>query len=185
MAKFERQPNSAVLIIDVQNRVVANGFDRDQVVANLNRLADRARQIGAPIIWVQHHSESLPRGSEAWQIVPELVPDSSEPLIEKEYGDAFEETELDALLAEHGVGHLVIAGAPTDACIRSTLHGGFVRGYDVTLVGDAHTTDDMSQHGAPTPDKVIRHTNIYWKYQTAPGRTATVEAVEDVKFRFG
>ena len=87
----------------------------------------------------------------------------SEPLVQKRYGDSFEETDLESLLAERGVGRLVVAGAQTDACIRSTLHGAITRGYDATLVGDAHTTEDLSEYGAPAPDKVIAHTNLYWK----------------------
>ena len=88
-------------------------------------------------------------------------------------------TELEAVLAARGVGRLVVTGAQTDACVRSTLHGAFARGYDATLVSDAHTTEDLSQWGAPTPDLVIAHTNLYWSWQSAPGRTAgTVEAAE-------
>ena len=80
------------------------------------------------------------------------------------------------MLAELGVGRLVVAGAQTDECIRSTLHGAIVRGYDATLVSDAHTTEDQTAWGAPPPDQVIAHTNLYWTYHTAPGRTAgTVE----------
>ena len=58
-----------------------------------------------------------------------------------------------------------------------------VRGYDVTLVGDAHTTEDQSEWGAPSPDKVIIHTNLYWKYHEAPGRTAGVAETKEVLFR--
>jgi hypothetical protein len=73
----------------------------------------------------------------------------------------------------------VITGAPTDACIRSTLHGALVRGYDTMLVGDAHTTEDLTKWGAPPPDQVIAHTNLYWTHQAAPGRAAgTVKAAE-------
>jgi hypothetical protein len=91
-------------------------------------------------------------------------------------------TELEALLAERGVGQLVVTGAQTDLCIRSTLHGAFVRGYDVTLVGDAHTTEDLSEYGAPPPDQVIRHTNLYWQWQSAPGRRGGTVATADVDF---
>ena len=81
-------------------------------------------------------------------------------------------------LANEGLGRLV-AGAETDACIRTTLHGALVRGYDTILVSDAHTTIDKTPWGAPSPDQVIAHTNLYWKYQTAPGREAgTVETTE-------
>ena len=65
---------------------------------------------------------------------------------------------------------LAVVGAQTDACIRSTLYGAFVRGYDATLVSDAHTTEDQTEWGAPPPDQVIAHTNLYWTYETAPGR---------------
>ena len=102
--------------------------------------------------------------------MPELVRGESEPLVEKTYADAFEETDLEPVLAERGIGRVVIAGAQTDECIRSTLHGAIVRGYDAMLVGDAHTTEDLSAYGAPPPDKVIAHTNLYWQYHTAPGR---------------
>jgi len=70
----------------------------------------------------------------------------------------------------------------TDQCIRSTLHGAFVRGYDTLLVEDAHTTEDMSQWGAPPPEQVIAHTNLYWANQTAPGRTAGTVETKDVDF---
>ena len=86
------------------------------------------------------------------------------------------------MLAAAGVGRLVVTGAQTDACIRSTIHGAFTRGYDVTLVGDAHTTEDLSAYGAPTPDRVIGHTNMYWQYQSAPGRTARVATTGEIDY---
>jgi isochorismate hydrolase len=103
-------------------------------------------------------------------------------LVHKTFGDSFEDTDLELVLAKGGVGRLVVTGAQTDACIRSTIHGAFARGYDVTLVADAHTTEDQSAWGAPPPDKVIAHTNLYWRYQTAPGRTAAVAETKDVTF---
>jgi len=85
-------------------------------------------------------------------------------------------------VSDLGIGRLIVVGAETDACIRSTIHGAFARGYDATLVSDAHTTGDKSAWGAPPPDVVIAHTNLYWKYQTAPGRTAGTVASKDVDF---
>src|SRR3954454_12212590 len=172
MSTFENRPNSALLVVDVQNGVVADAHERDAVVANVGSLVEQARREGVPVVWVQHSGEGLAKGSDEWRLVPELVPDDAEPLVEKTYGDAFEETELEDVLSGLGVGRLVVAGAQTDECVRSTLHGALVRGYDTTLVSDAHTTEDQTEWGAPPPDKVIAHTNLYWTYQTAPGRTA-------------
>jgi nicotinamidase-related amidase len=176
------RPNTALLVIDVQNGVVANAHERDGVIANINTLVDKARREDVPVIWVQHSADDLPVDSEEWKYVPELQRDESEPLVAKLYGDSFEDTNLEELLAERNVGRLVISGAQTDACIRSTIHGGFTRGYDVTLVSDAHTTDDLSEYGAPTPDKVIAHTNLYWEYQEAPGRKGGAVPTADVDF---
>ena len=133
------------------------------------------------MVWVQH-TDGPRKGSDNWQIVPELSPDEAEPRIDKTYADSFEETTLESVLAGLDVGRLVIVGAQTDECIRSTLHGAVVRGYDATLVGDAHTTEDQTEWGAPSPDLVIAHTNLYWKYHTAPGRKAGTVETKDVDF---
>lgn len=179
MTSLADRPNTALVIIDVQNGVVANAYHRDEVVANINSLLEKARGAAVPVVWVQHSDDGLVQGSDEWQYVPELERRADEPLIHKHYGDSFEDTELESVLAERGVGRLVVAGAQTDMCIRSTLHGAFARGYDALLVGDAHTTEDLTEYGAPTPDKVIAHTNLYWKWQEAPGRSGgTVDAAE-------
>jgi len=181
MTTLPDRPNTALLVVDVQNDVVADAHERDGVIANIAALVDKARAENVPVVWVQHSGEQLPAGTEGWKYVPELEQEASDPIVHKQYGDAFEDTDLENVLAERKVGHLVVAGAQTDACIRSTLHGAIVRGYDATLVGDAHTTEDHTQWGGPTPDKVIEHTNLYWHYQTAPGRrgrTVTTDTVE-------
>ena len=179
---LERRPNTALLVIDVQNGVVKGAHERDAVVANIGRLVERARRKAVPVVWVQHSDEQLVPKSDAWRIVPELAPASAEPLVAKSYGDSFEDTTLETVLAGLGVGRLIVVGAQTDQCVRSTLHGAFARGYDATLVSDAHTTEDQTAWGAPPPDKVIAHTNLYWTYQTAPGRTAGTVETKDVTF---
>jgi nicotinamidase-related amidase len=182
MTTLENRPNTALLVVDVQSGVVERAPGRDAVVANVGSLVEQARREQIPVVWVQHSDEHLARGTDDWRIVPELSPDNSEPLIEKNYGDAFEDTTLETVLSGLAVGRLVVVGAQTDACIRSTLHGAFARGYDATLVSDAHTTEDHTDWGAPPPDQVISHTNLYWTYQTAPGRTAGTIATKDVDF---
>lgn len=182
MTTLANRPNVALLVIDVQNGVVAQAHDKDTVVANIVTLVDKARATGVEVVWVQHNSDEFPHGSETWRYVPELVLRDEESVVQKRYGDSFEDTDLEAVLAARGIGRLVVVGAQTDACVRSTLHGAFTRGYDTTLVADAHTTEDLSSYGAPSPAQVIAHTNLYWQYQTAPGRTARVVKTADVDF---
>ncbi len=182
MTTLDNRPNTALLVVDVQQGVVEGNHERDAVVANVAGLVERARSGRIPVIWVQHSSEGLVRGSDDWQIVADLHPGDDEPHVEKRYGDSFEDTNLEEVLSGLGVGRLVVVGAQTDACIRSTLHGAFARGYDATLVGDAHTTEDQTEWGAPPPGQVVAHTNLYWNYQTAPGRTAGTVETKDVDF---
>ena len=183
MTTLPDRPNTALLVIDVQNKPVSGAPRRDEVIANINTLVEKARAEGVAVIWVQHNDEGMPLESENWQFPPDLARrEEAEPLVHKNHGDAFEATPLESVLAERAVGRLVVSGAQSDACIRSTIHGGFVRGYDVTLVGDAHTTEDLTEYGAPSPELVIAHTNLYWKYQTAPGRKAGTVNTADVSF---
>lgn len=174
MSTLEDRPHSALLVIDVQTDVVAEAVHRDEVVATIGLLVTRARAEGVPVVWVQHNDNEIVHGSAGWRIVAELTPRGGEPVIDKQHGDSFEGTGLDDELEGLAVGRLFVVGAASDMCVRSTIHGGFTRGYDVTLVADAHTTCDLTQWGAPPPQQVIEHTNLYWAHQTAPGRTAAV-----------
>jgi isochorismate hydrolase len=182
MTTLKDRPNIALLVVDMQNGVVAKAHARAVVVAKVAVMVERARRDRIPVIWIQHSDQQLTKGSDEWRIVPELTPRDTEPLVEKSFGDAFEDTNLENALSALSVGRLFVVGAQTDACIRSTLHGAFVRGYDTTLVSDAHTTEDQTAWGAPPPEKVIAHTNLYWTYQTAPGRKAGTVESKDVDF---
>jgi nicotinamidase-related amidase len=182
MTTLPERPNTALLVIDVQNNVMAGTHNRDSVITNIALLVDKARAEDVPVVWVQHSSDDMPTGSEGWGYVSELPHDDAEPVVHKTYADSFENTDLEALLAERKVGRLIVAGAQTDECIRSTLHGAIVRGYDATLVADAHTTEDLSEWGAPKPDLVIAHTNLYWQNHTAPGRQAGTVQTDSVTF---
>lgn len=182
MTTLENRPNTALLVIDVQIGNLEAAHERDAVVANIGDLVEQARREGVPVVWVQHSDEQLEKGSESWQIVPELKPADAEPMVEKHYADSFENTIMETVLAGLGAGRLIVAGAQTDECIRATLHGAVVRGYDAILVSDAHTTDDHTEWGAPPPDAVIAHTNLYWTYHRAPGRTAGTVTTTQVSF---
>lgn len=185
MTTLENRLNTALLVVDMQSCVVEHAYERDKVVANINTLVERARAARVPVVWVQHSDEGgegIVHGSEGWRIVPELSPRADEPHVDKHYGDSFAGTTLESVLAGLGVGRLFVSGAQTDACVRSTLHGALVRGYDTILVSDAHTTEDQTEWGAPTPDQVIAHTNLYWSYEDAPGRAGGTVTTPDVVF---
>lgn len=185
MTTLDRRPNTALLVIDMQNDVLAQAHAREAVTTAVSQLVMRARREGVPVVWIQHSDEDLVEGSEGWQLVPALSLDEGEPLVGKHYRDAFEGTELESVLSRLGVGRLIVAGAQTDFCIRSTLHGAFARGYDAVLVSDAHTTEDNTLSGSPPPGDVIAHTNFYWHTQKAHGRTAGTATAGEVRFAPG
>ncbi|WP_371493993.1 isochorismatase family protein [Kitasatospora sp. NBC_00374] len=185
MTTLENRPHTALVVVDVQNGAVEAAHERDAVVANIGSLVDRARLEHVPVVWIQHSDEQMPKGGHSWQIVAELTPGDAEPRVGKSYGDAFEDTTLESVLSGLGAGRLFVVGAQTDVCVRSTLHGALVRGYDTILVSDAHTTEDQTAWGAPPAAQVIAHTNLYWSYQTAPGRTAGTVETKDVDFATG
>ena len=166
--------DTALLVVDMQGGALRGGWDVSGVTGRVAGMVERARKRDVPVVWVRHSSNQMPIDSADWQIVPELVPAAGEPIIEKRYGDSFEDTNLAETLNDIGASKLVVCGAQSDACVLSTIFGGFVRGYDVTLVGDAHTTEDRSEYGAPPADQVIEFLNNIWRYRSAPNRTASV-----------
>lgn len=172
---------SALLVIDVQNDVVRNAHRRDEVVATIASLVDRARSEEVPVIWVQHADEELPAQTEGWQIVPELVVADGELVVHKSHRDSFDGTNLESELEQRSIKRLVVTGAQTDFCVRWTLHGAMVRGYDTLLVGDAHTTDDGGPD-LPSAAHLISHTNSFWHTSGSAGQSAQTTDAATVSF---
>ena len=180
MSSIEGRSGSALLVIDVQVGVMSGTWRRDEVVTNIAGLVADARAHHIPVIWVQHSDEGLAFGSADWQIVPELVPAAGEPIVHKRYRSSFEATELESLLAERHVGHVIICGAQTEFCIRNAVHAAYERGYDVTLVEDAHTTEDTAWDKRPLlASQIVDSQNrVCWQYEL-PSRTCTLATAKD------
>ncbi|MDQ3540733.1 MAG: cysteine hydrolase [Chloroflexota bacterium] len=160
----ERGGKTALLVIDVQNAVVTDGWNRDGVITRIGRVIDAAREGGIPVIYIQHDEPGegeMEIGSEGWRIHASVAPDDGEPIVAKQHGDAFVDTTLEATLAERGIGHLVVTGAQSDGCVRSTCYGALSAGYDITLVSDAHTTSDRPNGNGIIPaELIVAHVNL-------------------------
>ena len=155
MSAYPDRSKKALMVIDVQNGVVDYSRDRNEVVGRIATLVDQARSANTEVIWVQHSEDDMPIDSEYWQIVPELKPATGEKIIHKLWRSAFEETELEEVLEELKIDHLIVTGAQTNYCVRHTIHAAIERGLDVTLVEDGHTTIDDSWNGATIPAEMI------------------------------
>lgn len=166
--------NTAVLVIDVQNDVVAEAYKRDAVIANIATIVEMARSAEVPVIWVQHDDEGLSANTPGWEIVPELAPAKDEVRVQKNFRDSFQNTSLEAELQSLNIGSLIVTGAQTDFCVRWTLHSAQQRGYDTVLVADAHTTDAESPEAMPNGAQIVAHTNSIWASQADINCTNTV-----------
>jgi nicotinamidase-related amidase len=183
MATVREGNQPVLLVVDVQVGVVNGAWDAPRIVGNVARVVERARAHGVPVIWVQHSEGELVPGNPDWEWSPELVPADGETSIHKHFNSSFEETELDAELARLGATHVVLAGAATNWCIRATAYGALERGYDLTLVKDAHTTEstDFDDGVRVEASHIIRDLNLGLTWVSYPGRkngTATAEAVD-------
>ena len=176
--------NSALVVVDVQVGVMANSWEAPRVVKNVARAVERAREGGVPVIWVQHESDELPRDSSSWQLVPELVPAAEDKRVYKRFPSSFEETKLEEGLDQLGTTHLVLAGAQTNWCIRATAYAALDRGYDLTLLKDAHTTEsiDLGNGSKVEASSIITDLNIAMKWLSYPGRTNSAASAEEVDF---
>lgn len=175
---------TALLIVDVQVGVVAAAWQRDAIVGHIAIALARARAAAVPVVWVQHQDNELPPDTPAWQWVPELQPQGGELRIHKQFNSSFESTPLLAELDRLGVSHLVLAGAASNWCIRATAHGAMERGFDLTLVGDGHTTVDLELGpGRVVPARaIIDELNTAVQWLSYPGRRNRVVDAADLDF---
>ena len=184
MATIRSGAQSALVIVDVQVGVMASSWEANRVVANVAQAVERARSSGVPVIWVQHESEELPRDSAWWQLVPQLQPSSGEKRVYKRFPSSFEDTDLESSLRDQGATHVVLAGAQTNWCIRATAYAALDRGYDLTLVKDAHTTESIDLGDGKTVEasSMVTDLNIAMKWLSYPGRTNSTTTTEELSF---
>ncbi|MBI5720318.1 MAG: isochorismatase family protein [Burkholderiales bacterium] len=184
MATVREGNRPVMVVVDVQVGVMKEAWEAPRVIGNVARAVERARSEAVPVVWVQHSNHELPTGSAQWQWVPELVPAEGEAVIHKKYNSAFEQTSLESELADLGATHIVLAGAATNWCIRATAYGALDRGYDLTLVKDAHTTESMPLEGGVTiaAEAVVQELNIAMKWLEYPGLKNDAASANDVKF---
>lgn len=184
MATVREGNKGILLVVDMQVGVMKESWDASRIIKNVSRAVERARTRGVPVMWVQHSDRDLVYGSPEWHLVPELAPATGEPLIHKEFNSSFEQTALDEELARLGATHIALAGAATNWCIRATAYGALERGYDLTLIKDAHTTGTMELDNGVTIEAatVVHELNIAMTWLSYPGRTNGTATAEEVEF---
>lgn len=184
MATVRTGNQSVLLVVDVQVDVMNGAHHADATIAKVAQTVERARAAGVPVIWVQHNDDDFVLNSPGWQWVPELVQAPGEVLVHKQFNSAFEATPLDAELARLSATHIVLAGAATNWCIRATAYAALERGYDLTLVRDAHTTKSQDLENGARLDAatLVADLNNAMTWLAYPGRTNSTATADTVSF---
>jgi nicotinamidase-related amidase len=174
----------ALIVVDVQVGVMAEAWEAPRVISNVVHAVRRARDSGVPVVWVQHEGDDLPRDSAQWQFVPELSPAAGEARVYKRFESSFEGTDLEEHLARAGTTHLVLAGAQTNWCIRATAYAALDRGYDLTLVKDAHTTNhiELGNGSKVEASGMVTDLNVCMTWLSYPGRKSGTANASEVDF---
>ncbi|MFE7337961.1 cysteine hydrolase family protein [Streptomyces griseus] len=174
---------SALLVVDMQQALVAIAHRASGTVAAIAGLQARARAAGAPVVFAQQRDEELEPGTDGWRIVPELAPAPGESVVPKAAPDSFLDTELDAILRARGITEVVVTGFATEICVESTARQALSRGYDVVLVADGHTTSVRPDSGPyAAPEASVAHHNEIYRNLRFPGRRVRVLRAAEVEF---
>lgn len=159
-----------LLLVDVQREYFTPGSpllipDGEAVLARLAGLLVAAREVGVPVIHVQHHedasSEVFSTGTSAVETMEDVAPAQGEPLLVKHLPGCFDGTALDELLQELGTRTLVIGGFMTHLCCDTTARQAHARGYDVVFLTDGTATRDLEgPTGAIVPHQVVQEVTL-------------------------
>ena len=176
--------DSALVVIDVQVGLIEEAYHCNEVLDSINTLLSKARATGTPIIYIQHdgpQGHGLEVGTPAWEIHSAIAPQEGELIVHKRASDSFHATSLQQDLEARGIKHLVIVGGQTEYCVDTTVRRATTMGYNVTLVGDAHTTDDYDQAVLTAAKRIEYHNEVLDGFSTGD-YVITVKPTSEVTF---
>jgi nicotinamidase-related amidase len=160
---------TALVIIDVQVGLIEEAYRCNEVLDSINTLLSKARASDMPVIYIQHdgpEGHGLEVGTPAWEIHPAIAPQKGELVVHKRASDSFYATSLQRELQAQGIKHLVVVGGQTEYCVDTSVRRATTMGYDVTLVGDAHTTDDYDEAVLTAAKRIEYHNEVLDGFRT-------------------
>lgn len=157
----------AIIVIDLQNEYLPTGklplTGIEAAAANAVKVIADARANGVPVFHIQHifANNEMPvfvPDSDGINIQSTVLPAGNEPVIVKNYVNAFLKTNLKQLLEEQGIEHLVVVGAMSHMCIDAAVRAASDFGYGVTVLHDACATLDLEFNGVKVPAEQVHAT---------------------------
>ncbi|MDQ0273286.1 cysteine hydrolase family protein [Cytobacillus purgationiresistens] len=158
--------NTALLIIDFQIgsfHKKKSLFKSNELLKNIQTLITQARIKNIPIFLTKHNGKQgscNQKGMPGWSIHPSIQLTGDEVIIEKDFPDSFQQTDLESHLASKNINHIVIAGIQSEICVDATCRQAFSKGFEVTIVEDGHSTFNSNNL---TADQIINHHNEIFK----------------------
>jgi nicotinamidase-related amidase len=142
-AKTEKM-KPALLVIDIQNEFLPSMSEQDKKTAfdYINGAIRRFHDKGFPVIRI-YQSGPKP-GSEAFEFPASVLIKPDDPMIIKDYSNAFNKTGLEKLLREQGCNVLFLCGLRADACVLATYQGAQDLDYDAFLIREALISPDSA-----------------------------------------
>ena len=138
----------ALVVMDVQNAYLPYMDEKDKRIGleQINYVIALFRDNGFPVVRVYHTdlAEGPPPGSEPFAFPKSVAVLDSDPMVVKNYPNAFKKTELDKLLREKGVDTVFLVGLSAVGCVLSTYHGADDLDYRVFMVKHALISHDAA-----------------------------------------
>lgn len=174
----------AVLVIDVQQGLCEGegaAFDCEGTIARINRVTQKARVAGVPVIFIQHESKSgyLEYGSAAWQLASGLEVQPTDLRIRKTTPDSFLGTNLESILRQRNIGRVAVCGMHSEFCVDTTTRRALALGFPVLLISDAHTS---AGNAVISAHQVIAHHNATLTNISSFGPRVRAVSSEDIVF---
>ncbi len=183
MSRFLERDASALVVVDAQQGPAAALAGVTAVLDAIADLVARARLVGVPVVWLRRVDAELRPGEPGWQLCDLLASEPGELLIDHAWDDGFIATDLADALGGLSAGHLWLAGLGSETAVLQTYLGALYRGFDVTLIEDAHAAADVEFDGCElSASQVVALVNrIVWRDQ-APDVSGDLMACANVVF---
>ena len=166
MSNTTTAPRRALLVIDVQNEYFTGDMpiefpSVDISLPNIARAMAAARAAGVPVIVVQHDAPAdspiFAKGSDGWQLHPQVAAFAADHRINKAMGSVFAGTDLRAWLEGHGIDTLTVIGYMTHNCDAATIYHAAHDGLQVEFLQDATgTLSYANAAGAASAEEIHR-----------------------------